>query len=86
MGRPTTSDTARLVGISVGNRYRPYLGIDRRALHLVEDVSDFSQIGDVSAVWIESSVPRRSFREGINEEFLDTTRVDLEMEFVRDGV
>ena len=86
MGRPTTLDIVQLAGIGVGNRYGPHLRIDRRALHLVEDVSDLFQIGDVSAVWIESSVPRRSFGEGINEEFLDTTRVDLEMEFVRDGV
>ena len=78
--------TVRLAGVSVGDRYGPHLRIDCRALHLVEDVSDLFQIGDVSAVWIESSVPRRSFGEGIDEEFLNTKRMDLEMELIRDGV
>ena len=55
-------------------------------MHLVEDVSDLFQIGDMNAVWIEGSVPRRSFGEGIDEEFLNTTRMDLEMEFIRDRV
>jgi len=55
-------------------------------LHLVKGVSDLFQIGDVSAVRIEGSFPRRSFWKAINEEFLNTTRVDLEMEFVRDGI
>jgi hypothetical protein len=86
VGRLTTLDTVRLAGIGVGSRYGPDLRIYRRALHLVEGVSDLLQIGNVSAVWIEGSVPRHSFGEGANEKLLNTTRVDLEMEFVRDGV
>ena len=76
----------QLAGVSVGNRYGPYLRINPRALHLVEDVSDLFQTGDMSAIRIEGSVPRRSFGKGVNEQFLNTTWVDLEMEFVRDRV
>ena len=86
VGRPTTLGVVRLAGIGVGYRCGPYLRIDRRALHLVECISNLFQIGDVSAVWIEGSVPRRSFGEGIDEELLNTTRMNLEMEFVRDRV
>ena len=40
----------------------------------------------MSAVWIEGTIPRRTLREGVNEEFLNATGVDLEVESVRDGV
>ena len=86
MGRPTTSGTAWSAGTSVGDCYVPHLRVDRGALHLVESVSDLFQIGDVGAVWIDGPVPRRTLREGINEELLNTTRVDLEMKLVRNRV
>ena len=80
------SDRGRSASVGTDDCSGPHLGIDRRALHLVENVSDLLQIGDVSTVWIEGPVPRRSLGEGINEEFLNTTWVDLEMEFVRDRI
>jgi len=55
-------------------------------LHLVKDVSDLFQISDMSTVRIEGPVLRCTLREGVNEEFLSATGVDLEMELVRDGV
>jgi hypothetical protein len=55
-------------------------------LHLVEDVSDLFQVGNVSTIWIEGSIPRCALREGIHEELLNATWVDLEMELVRDRV
>jgi hypothetical protein len=40
----------------------------------------------VSTVWIEGTVPRRTLREGVDEEFPNATGVDLEVKLVRDGV
>lgn len=69
----------RSAGIGGGNDYGSHLGVNSRTLHLVEDVSGLFQVGDVSTVWVESSVPRCSFGKGINEEFLNAARVNLEM-------
>ena len=63
-----------------------HLRVDRGALHLVESVSDFFQIGDVGPIWVEGPVPRRTLREGINKKFLNATWVDLEVKLVRDRV
>ena len=86
MGKPTTSGTGRSASVGTDDCSGPHLRIDRGALHLVESVSDLFQIGDVSPVWIEGSIPRCSLGEGVDEEFLNTARVDLEMEFVRDRI
>jgi hypothetical protein len=51
-------------------------------LHLVENVSDFLQVSDVSTVWIEGSIPRCPLREGVDDEFLNAAWVDLEMKLV----
>ena len=85
MGRPTRSDAVGSAW-SANERDEPYLGINRGALHLVDDVSGLFQISDMSTVRIEGFGPRRSFREGINKELLNAAWVDLEMEFVRDRV
>ena len=74
------------MNVSAGDRNGAYLGIDPGALHLVENLSNLSQVGDVSTVWVEGTIPRRTLREGIDEEFMNATGVDLEVEFVRDGV
>ena len=76
----------RSASASAGGCYGPYLRIDCGTLHLVEGVSDHLQVGDVSTVRIKGPVPRRTLREGVYEEFLNATRVDLEVKFVRDGV
>lgn len=64
----------------------PYLWCYRGALHLVKDISDLFQVGDVSAIWIEGPIPRRALGEGIDEKFLNATGMDLEVKFVCDGV
>ena len=86
MGRSTTFDAAGSASTSADDRYGPHLRIDRGSLHLVKDVSDLFQISDMSTVRIEGPVLRCTLREGVNEEFLSATGVDLEMELVRDGV
>jgi hypothetical protein len=86
VGRPATSDTVRSVNVSTGDHNGAYLGIDPGALHLVENLSNLFQVGDVSTVRIEGTIPRRTLREGVDEEFMNATGVDLEVEFVRDGV
>jgi hypothetical protein len=55
-------------------------------LHLVKNISHLFQVGDVSAIWIEGTIPRCALREGINEKFLNATGMDLEVKFVCDGV
>lgn len=85
MGIQTVLNTVRSASVNTTLSHT-YLRINCGALHLVESVSDLFQIGDVSSVRIKSSVPQRSFWEGIDEELLDTTWVNLEMEFVRDRV
>ena len=86
MGKPTTPNIARSASVRAVNCDEPYFWIDRGALHFVEGVPDLFQIGDVSTTRVEGTVPRRALREGIDEEFLNTTGVNLEVEFVRDGV
>ena len=63
-----------------------HLRINGGTLHLIENVSDLFQIVDVGTVWIKGSGPRRALRKGINEEFLNATRVDLEVKLVRNRV
>ena len=86
MGRPATSDTVRSVNVGAGDRNGAYLGIDPGALHLVENLSNLFQVSDVSTVRVEGTIPRRALREGIDEEFMNATGVDLEVEFVGEGV
>ena len=86
MDRPTTLDVAQLTGNSVGDGYGPHLRVYRGALHPVEDVSDLFQIGDVGTVWVQGSIPRCTLGERVDEEFLNATRLDLEVEFICDGV
>ena len=77
---------ARLTSNGIGDGYGPHLRVYRGALHPVEDVSDLFQIGDVGTVWIRGSAPRRTLGERVDEEFLNATRLDLEVKFICDGV
>jgi hypothetical protein len=53
---------------------------DTRSLHLVQQFTYFSQIGDVTTVWVKSSVFISIIWKRINNDLLCTTRVDLEMQ------
>jgi hypothetical protein len=58
---------------------KTYRRSDSGALHLVEQTANLFEVGKMCAVWVKSAFTRSSFRQGINMEFLNTTRVDLEM-------
>ena len=87
-GRPTVSNTERSAAGSEGGEghHVSHLGIDRRALHLVKNVSDLFQVRNVTTIWIERSIPRCALGEGVDEEFLNAPSVNLEVEFVRDRI
>ena len=63
-----------------------YVWRDGRALHLVEQRADLRQILEVGAVWVQGAVAFRACWERRDDEFLDATRVHLEVEVPRDRV
>ena len=58
---------------------KTYRRSDSGALHLVEQTANLLEVGKMCAVWVKSAFTRSSSRQGINKEFLHTTRVDLKM-------
>ena len=59
---------------------------DGGPLHLVQNLSHGSEVRDVRAIRIDRTVALRAGWEGVDEEFLDTTRVYLEVKAARHRV
>lgn len=62
------------------------LGGDSGSLHLVDNVTDFLKVLEVSSVGIQSTFTVGARWEWVDNEFLDTTGVDLEMQVASDRV
>jgi hypothetical protein len=63
-----------------------YFWCNRRSLHLVNDLSHLLQVFKMCAIRIESTFTLGASRKRVDEEFSNTTRVNLEVKTSGDGV
>lgn len=52
---------------------------DRRPLHLVQDIPDLLEVGDVRSVGVQGTFTRGTFGKRGDEEFESAAGVDLEV-------
>jgi len=57
-----------------------------RSLHLVEDLTNFFEICDVGAIWVEHVLAMDALREGVDKKLHCAAWMDFEVKMAGDGV